>query len=134
MLDNNRFERGESLWLRGAASKDGEVGVYYVASDSEPAHSYQAATPWAAGRMRCSCPDYSQRGAVCKHIVAATLAEAERRIRGAMANGKSLAELKAEAIVAGLVGTEGLTQETIWRCGYEVLRLLEEGYLEVGND
>ena len=106
MLDNNRFERGEGLWLRGAASKDGEAGVYYVASDSDPAHSYQAAT----------------------------LAEAERRIRGAMANGKSLAELKAEAIVAGLVGTEGLTQETIWRCGYEVLRLLEEGYLKVGND
>lgn len=127
MVDQARFERAQSLWRHGAVSPDSEPGLFWVASETRAGVRYLVATPWAAGGMRCTCPDWQARRVACKHILAASLAEAERRIQATLAGGKSLRELKNEAIWAGLTGTETPGQDVVWTASYEILQALEDG-------
>jgi len=129
MIDHARFERGVSLWARGAVSPDSEAGVCYVRSDADPTKRYLVATPWARGGMRCTCPDWQARRVACKHILAAALFEAEKHINRYLAEGGDLETLKAQAIMAGLMGPETPGKDVIWTASYEMIRLLEEGEL-----
>ena len=131
ILDNGRWERGEGLWARGAASTNGAPGQWYVKSDSGNGR-YLAATPWAACEMRCDCPDHTQRGAICKHIIAASLAQAQKQVAAYLAKGGDLQALKAQGIMAGLTGPETPKQAVVWRAAYQIICMIEDGELEVG--
>jgi len=103
--------------------------VCYVTSDHEPGRRYLVATPWASGGVRCTCPDWQARRVACKHILAASLFEAEKRVNRYIVEGGDLETLKAQAIMAGLTGPETPGQDVVWTTSYELIRMAEEGEL-----
>ena len=70
--------RGLALWRRrGAEIRSMSAGGLSVPSCSEPDHSYRVSL---AGEGRCSCADWRRREQPCKHLYAALVWAAQRRV------------------------------------------------------
>ena len=99
-----RQERGIDIYRAGQVNPNGAPGQWYVASQSQPGYKHLTATPWAACGPRCDCQDYQKRGGPCKHIWAASIAEAARRVLRRWENGEKLSVIEEDLAVMGISG------------------------------
>ena len=73
-----RARRGLALWRRrGAEIRPMPAGGLSVPSCSKPARSYRVSL---AGEGRCGCADWRRRKQPCKHVFAALVWAAKRRV------------------------------------------------------
>ena len=70
---DTRVERGRELYRQHAEDFLYRNGVWIIASDTVAGRSYEV----NLARESCECADHQHRGAVCKHLVAATLANSK---------------------------------------------------------
>ena len=68
-----RVTRGRQLYRQHAEDFLYRNGVWIIASDTVAGRSYEV----NLARESCECADHQHRGAVCKHLVAATLANSK---------------------------------------------------------
>jgi hypothetical protein len=70
---DTRVARGLELYRHHAEDFLYRNGVWIIASDTLAGRAYEV----NLARESCECADHQHRGAVCKHIVAATLANSK---------------------------------------------------------
>jgi len=71
-----RMERARELLSQGKVSPGRAPGHYLVSSQSKPITYLVSLNP-----PSCTCPDFTHRHQICKHILAARLYAARRRSR-----------------------------------------------------
>ena len=111
--NNPRLDKALLIWRAGQVSPNGQVAVYYVASQSRDGLRHLAATPWSQPGVRCTCEGFEKRAKPCKHIYAASLAEAEKRIRARLAKGESLQVIETDLLHRAACGIPA-EHETAW--------------------
>jgi len=69
-----RMERAREILSQGKVSPGRAPGYYLVSSQSKPITYLVSLNP-----PSCTCPDFTHRHQICKHILAARLYAADRR-------------------------------------------------------
>ena len=70
---DTRVQRGRDLYRQHAEDFLYRNGVWIIASDTRAGQAYEVDLK----RESCECADHQHRGAVCKHLTAAVLAQAK---------------------------------------------------------
>jgi hypothetical protein len=104
---NGRIDRGRELYREHALDFEHVGGArWHIASDTVPGRSYEVDLT----REVCECADHSYRGAICKHLTAASLAHAKSRVCSCCRNRvlrRFLSEVTEEdGLLAWFVGDE----------------------------
>ncbi len=74
-----RMERARELLSQGKVSPGRAPGQYFVRSQSKPVTYFVSLNPpW---KPTCTCPDFTHRQRLCKHILAARMYAARRKPR-----------------------------------------------------
>jgi hypothetical protein len=71
-----RMERAREILSQGKVSPGRAPGHYFVSSQSKPITYLVSLNP-----PSCTCPDFTHRHQICKHILAARLYAANRKRR-----------------------------------------------------